>query len=231
MHKLVFTFITAISVLSVNAQNTILDRLDPTHSGSFGRNNVFNKAKENILGTPYLNDKFNYAEISGVEGGFMMRYDAASDQVEIRDEKDNDKVFILPKKDEFGSVNFKFNNYMLKLFNYTNDEKENQIGYLVELTTENGVSLLRRDKISLQEAKDAKNSYDKGSPPKYVKARDEYYLQLKDKSIIVFPKNKKTLQEAFPAKKEAIEAYIKTNKLSFKDEKDMAAITRFISTL
>lgn len=179
-------------------------------------------------GSPYYNDKFLSAEISGIDALSKSRYNAEADLIEI---EYKDEIFALPKEEKYNSIRIANNLY--KLYKYTNINGQEVYGYLIELfpNPKDNVSLLKREKIKLQKEKQATNGYSSYTPPKYIKANPEYYLQLKNKEIIAFPKNKKGLIEIFKDKKSEIESFFKANNLSFKDEKDMAKITEFVATL
>lgn len=51
--------------------------------------------------------------------------------------------------------------------------------------------------------------------------KPRFFIQIKDGEITEFPKNKKKLIEFLPEKKDAIEAYLKKNKVDFSSEKDL----------
>ena len=63
-----------------------------------------------------------------------------------------------------------------------------------------------------------------------MRGNDEYYLKLKDNSIVPFPKNKKGVLDLFPTQKQAIEDFIKANKTSFSTESSMMQLAQFISS-
>jgi len=227
MRKIIFTLSFSFLVLNASAQG-VFDRISEGTTGILLRNNTIGKVDANISGIPYFDDKFSYSEISGVPEKVLTRYNAATDEVEIKRE-DDQKEFLLPKTTEFGKINSKFGKYILKLVSYTTEKGEKVNGYLVELWTNDKVSLYRRDRIKLEEGREG-NGYTGYTPPKYTKAPVEYYLQLGEK-IVEFPKNKKALTGIFKDKKSQIDVFFKTNDLSFKNEKDMMKISEFVSTL
>src|SRR5690606_17138349 len=104
-------------------------------------------------------------------------------------------------------------------------------GYMLEKLNANGVSLLKKEQVILLPERQPVNGYGSYVPPKFEKGSDEYYLELKDKSVVAFPKNKKKLTELFADKKSDIDSFFKANKISFKTEHDMIAITKFSSML
>ncbi len=188
---------------------------------------VGDKETENAIGIPYINKTFTLGNINGVEESVLIKYNAHLDEIELNN--GDDKVFILPKDQEFNTITLKTGT-IYKFVEYNNDDKKTK-GYLVERFSQNDVSLLKREKIILIPEKQPVNGYGAYAPPKYERSDDEYFLQLKDKKVIAFPKNKKKVIEIFPSKKTEIEDYFKSNKLSFKEEADMIRITQFIATL
>jgi len=230
-------FISAIGITllagisTVNAQTTlrVRDIIDPNHSGTYDRNRIMDGKKSLIEGTPYANAKYEAGSIAGVQDLLMMRYNAVADEIEIQD--NDEKTYILPKKEEFNLVDFKMTKIKYRLLNYINPKDQSVFGYLAELGNANGAALLKRENIKLQEGTEAANSYDMDRPAKYIKGKPDFYLQQKDKKVIPFPKSKKALQDLYPAQKDAINAFFKANDYSFKEENDMKAITNFIGTL
>lgn len=214
-----------LGAFSGSAQS-ILDQLDA--SGGLYRDRPDGGYHEKAQGSPYINETFAVSEIAGLVGNVRTRYNAERDEIEIQN--DQSQIFVLNKKDNFAKISNTYGKYVLRLVNYKNTSGDPVYGYLVELTTLNGISLLKRDKIILQKERQGKSSYDTYTPAKFVKAADDFYIELKDKSIIALPKNKKKFLELFPDKKDAITAFLKNNDYSM-NEADMTKIVRFVATL
>lgn len=214
-----------LSAISASSQS-VLDQLDA--SGGLYRDRPDGGYHEKAQGSPYISETFAISEISGVVGNVRTRYNAERDEVEIQN--DQSQIFVLNKKDNFNKISNSYGKYVLRLVNYKNSDEQPVYGYLVEITALNGISLLKRDKILLQKERQGKSSYDSYTPAKFVKAKDEYYMELKDKSIIAIPKNKKKFIELFPEKKEALTAFLKNNDYST-DEADLTKIVRYVATL
>ena len=229
MKKLVITFSLVLVALSSNAQG-IFDHIGGEGTtGTLLRNNAIDKKDANISGTPYFDDKFYYADISGVPEKVLTRYNTATDEIEIKKE-DGDREFLLPRTDEYSKIVTKYGKYTLKKVEYVSLKGDKINGYLVELWSNESASLLRRDKMRVEDSREG-NGYTGFIPAKYTKATPEYYIQLKSKETVQFPKNKKAIIEMFGSKKSEIDAFFKANKLSWKNEEDMGKIAAFISTL
>lgn len=229
MKKIIMTLSLLMGIYSANAQG-FFDRFGGQGTTSnMLRDGVIDKKVANISGTPYFDDKFYYADIIGVPEKVLTRYNTATDEIEIKKE-DGQAEFLLPKTEEYSKIVSKYGRYILKRVNYTSLKGESINGYLVELWSDETVSLLRRDKMRIEEAREG-NGYTGQIPAKYSKATPEYYLQTKNKEVVLFPKNKKALSEMFPEKKAQIEEFLKANKVSWKNEEGMTKITQFIATL
>jgi len=229
MRKLVVGCLFLIGLTSQAQVRNALDQLDNTGAGgSLLRNRVLNKPKEKIVGIPYLNEVFMSSSISGVENVFLTRYNAHSDEVEVS--YDN-ATFVIPKEERYSTIINKTLDYKLQLLRYNSDKENYVYGYLFELYANEKVGVYKRQQIMLQEAREAPNGYSLPVPPKYNQKSDEYYLKMDETKVIPFPKNKKTLVNLYPSSEKAIVAYLKAEKISFKDEGDMIKLTKFLATL
>lgn len=185
------------------------------------------KETDNAIGSPYLMKTFSLATISGVDDLILVKYNAYSDEIEL--DSGNNKIFILPKDMEFHTITLK-TGQVYRLFEYKDDGKDVK-GYLLEKASNNGVSLLVKEKIILIPEKQSNNGYGTYSPPKFNDGGKNYYLEMKDKSVVAFPKNKKKLAEILTGKEAEVANFLKSNKISFKDEQDMIKVVNFIATL
>jgi len=203
-------------------QARIFDQLDPVNSGSLMVNN---ERYEKVQGFPYVTQTFMLGYIGISKQNLLFRYNNEADNIEVK--FDEEKVYILTKEEKFGSVLIGQNNYVL--LNNTNLNGESVYGYLIE-KNKGAVSLMKRERIIIKKEKKVETSYDTYEPPKFVRGNDEYYLKLKDNSIVPFPKNKKGVLDLFPTQKQAIEDFIKANKTSFSTESSMMQLAQFISS-
>lgn len=214
------------SFSQVNGKGVIFYVLDPSNSGKIFHNSTPLKTKPE--GSPYIVFQFYPAKVEHVEKPSKMRYNAFSDEFEFITEKRD--TLILDKKTEFGNITFVSTNISYHLLNYTKSNKD-YTGYLILLTELKNLSLFKKENIGLTEEKIAKTTLETSMPPRYFKDENEYYLSLKNHSIIEFPNNKKHLIKQFPDKKEAIENYMKQNDFNFDKENDVIKICEFLDTL
>jgi hypothetical protein len=212
--------------LSANSQS-MLDALDPSASSLLYRSDILNKKDlSTIKGSAYLVDEFRLADVAGVNERVLARYNALTDMIEVQTPKM--EVFPLIKKEPFNTITFISSVAKIKLLNYQTKETK-EYGYLLELFSTEKIVLYRRDRIILQKAKEAANSYSQAVPARYVKVDDEFFISKNNETAQLFPRNKKDLLEVFPEKKIEITDYIKKNNFSFKDEKSIINMIRFIS--
>ena len=58
-----------------------------------------------------------------------------------------------------------------------------------------------------------------------------YFIGLGNGNIVEMPTKKKELLKMFPNKEKEIEEFLKSNKISFKDEKDLIVLVNYLDTL
>ena len=223
--KIILTlFIAVFSCNSSYSQVIISELFNPTLAREMAISNSNRNSK--ISGSPYIVTVFTTGFVGENKQPFLLRYNAESDAIELKFDEEN--IYIIPKETKFTNIVIGVNRY--KLLNYTDLKGQFINGYLIEKT--NGtVALFKREKIVIKPEKIATTSYETSEPAKFIRGSDEYYLKLKDNTIVAFPKNKKGILELFPAQKQAIEDFVKTNKTSFSNEQDLVKLTQFITGL
>jgi hypothetical protein len=205
------------------------DMLGSEVTSAIYRNDISLVSKEsNIEGSPYIDSSFLLAEISGVAKQIMIRYNAFSDIIEVKDSKN--QIFMLLKKNPYQTIKILYPENTMQLLRFNSDGKEIE-GYLYILAASRNITTYKQEKIVLQEPKEAINSYQVAKPAKYVKLNTSFYLRLGLETAIPMPKNKKEFQSLFPSKKEEIAAYFKDNSYSLKDEKSIVDMSNFLSNL
>jgi len=242
MKKIFFSALCAFTFFSASAQSnfdigrqTSVDAFTRRNTELYREGRLNTEKYEKAIGSAYTIEKFTLATISGVPEAVSVRYNAEADSFEVQNNEANapadKKFFALPKQTEYSNIDFKNGTYKFRLLNYKDVNGKEVNGYLIEKFSKNDVVLYKKEKINYIKGRVAENSYAMDSPAKLVRAKDEFYLQLKSKQIVEFPKNKKKLIALFEDKKEAINTYLKTNDPSFSDENDMVKIAEFVSTL
>jgi hypothetical protein len=229
MKKILIACVFLIAFSAQGQGGLVLDNLGMAEGGgALLRNKVLERKKEKIEGTPYLNEVFMSSSISGADNLFVTRYNAYNDEVEI---SHDGSIFVIPKVDKHNTIVNKSFDYILKLIRYNAGGENYVYGYLFELFTTENMGLYQRQQIVLQEAREAANSYSTAIPAKYIKKSTEHYLMMGENKVMLFPKNKKALTSLFSGKEEKITDYLKSEKISFKEEEDLIKLTKFLATL
>ncbi|MGO4822538.1 MULTISPECIES: hypothetical protein [unclassified Flavobacterium] len=226
---LIYTLLLTSMTYNANAQQ-VLDKLNPNNTGALYRNNVLsNNELLKTEGSVYFVNEFRAAEVSGVPQQLLIRYNAFTDMIEVKNEKG--ELFSLVKKTPYNTITILHYNEKIKLLDYKSSGDLVVNGYLVELFSNNDVTLYRRDKTILQKGKAAVNSYASPTASRYIKKDAEYYISVNNEIAIAMPKNKKELLALFPSNKEEIAAFVKKNDYSLKEERSIIEIAKFISNL
>ena len=91
-------------------------------------------------------------------------------------------------------------------------------------------TFLNKEKVKFVPAYTPGSSYGEEKPAKYVVDKSKYYFKNQDK-LVEFPEKKSELFKLFPNNKEAIELYLKENKVKFNEDSSLLLLTNFLNTL
>lgn len=182
--------------------------------------------KSDVTGSPYLQDDFTPGRIKNVPEVQSLRYNAAEDNFEFRN---NGANYIIPKQESYDEITFTATGETYKFRKYTNKAGNPTMGYLVELYKANDMGLYRRDIVTLRRGK-ASNGYEVATPDAWVKGSPEFYILQKNGNIEPFPKNAKAIAKMYPAKAEDIKVFFKQNKYDFDKKEDLIKIVDLLTT-
>lgn len=211
-----FLYISAQSTYSYLGEGVPKDN---TYFGTRGSNAKLSYA--DIQGSPYYDINFSSAKfISGNTETALARYNSYSDEIEFQ--KDN-KTFSLPPTSTFTRIEFTDTEDKLVKID-TNDDLS---GYFFELVNGN-ISLYKKIKTKFVSAVPASSSYSSDKPASFKTLAPVYYIKT-DKGFIKNPKNQKDITEQIPEKKEAIETFVKSNKIKFNKEEDLIKLVNFLN--
>jgi hypothetical protein len=194
---------------------------------NYSRTGLDQFADEKPKGSPYINSLFSTAKVDGIEGKANMRYNAYLDAIEFITASND--TLALDKIADFGSITFLSSNKKYKLVTYSNNIQKSYQGYLVEVYQKSNYAFLKREWVIFYAGKKAKTSLEKDMPAKFIKQDDTYYFRDSKGNITDFPESKKQLAKLFPDKKEAIEAFVKDNKIDFGVDADRIKIIDFLA--
>lgn len=216
---ILFTFLT------FSQSNTSLRTLDNS-----GINPALIRAVGNGLafqGTPYLTKSFQAAKVEIINQNALMRYNAAQDQFEFISTKGD--TLALNKTQDFGDITFPVSKTRYLLKSYIEKSGRSTTGYLVLLFEKNNYMLFQRQKIIFFEAKVPKSSYDTGSPARYERAKDVFFIKIKDNEVIELPTSKKNILRMFPEVQTALETFFKQNDIDLDNDKDIIELGEFLA--
>ncbi|NHM06777.1 hypothetical protein G4D82_06065 [Flavobacterium sp. CYK-4] len=219
-------FFAMTSMAQINVNDTNLDAVILRQ----GAGKVFRNPKnsqEKILGSPYHQLMFAQAKVDNVAQKYFMRYNNYADEFEFITPKND--TLVLDKIDDFSNITILGTNKKYKLVTYSPNSEKPKKGYLIELYQKSSFGLYKREWTSYYAGKKAKTTLEKDMPPRYNKEKDYYYLKDGNGNISDFPESKKQLFKLFPDKKEAIETFVKDNKIDFDLEADRIKIINFLA--
>lgn len=186
---------------------------------------------ESALGSAYIPEEYSPARIINFDNKvYSARYNALNKQMEVLTDQNTTPIAL-------DIVNNNYEIFFVSLqktyqsFTYKNEKGVTKRGFLVVLTNENGVSLLKEESITYVPMTPAVSSYDKDRPAKFKREDDTYYLKLKDDSIIYLPSKAKDIPDLFSSYSKEISTFIKRNKIKTKNEEDIIKLANFIGTL
>jgi hypothetical protein len=224
MKKIAVIILVTLTYAFSFGQSLQKEAQHPDIAGKLFRNPA--KGKSEIVGIPYAQKAFARAKVININVEAYMRYNVYADEFEFITPKND--TLILDKIDDFSKIHFIGLNKKYVLTPYTED-KMLAYGYLIDVYEKAGYGLLKKETISFTEAKVAKTTLETSMPARYTKQSDSYFFKNKEAGIVAFPEGKKALVKLFPDRKEAIETFVKTQKIAFDEEKDLIKIIDFIA--
>lgn len=186
------------------------------------------KIKE-VSGSAYADENFYDGQIrltDTVATILPVRYNAVLDELEF---KKNDKVYALVPQD-YTTIKIPYINKVYSYLNY-NSENASKKGFLGVETTNKNINFYTKEVIVYVPYADASNAYSEPIPSHFKKGEKLYFIGLSDKSIVEMPKKNKDLLKLFPIYEKEISAFIKTNKISLNEEKELLLLVNYLDTL
>lgn len=224
MRKIFVTSIILVISMQMSAQVLDNNGMDVLAGSMFSEKR--SSSGKNIEGSPYIIKDFLNAKIKDMSNVYKLRYNAFSDEVEAQ--KDG-SVIILSRIPQYNEIKFIDTGDVLKLLSYQTKDGVKE-GYLYELFFKNGYGLYRKEQVTFIDEKPPLNSYQETTPATYDRSKPVLYMLTPSSNTAVkVPTNKKGLIELMPEKSEQIEAYLKKNKVDFKNERNLIYLFQSIS--
>lgn len=217
MKKILALLLAVLLSITTNAQNKDVSgrKINPYNVHITGMDRFVAQKPE---GSPYLNKAFSLAKIDDTEAKFPMRYNAYTDEFEFLNSKND--TLVLDKTAAYAKITFSGSNKKYILNNYINFTGKDYTGYLIEQYQKNKWACLKRERVGFYPGKKAKTSLENDMPAKYFAEKEDFYLKKPDGAVVAFPESKKQLIKLFPDKKEAIETFVKEQKIDFEYDKN-----------
>jgi hypothetical protein len=178
-----------------------------------------------IQGSPYLDELYKVGNtiVNGKEVRLLMRYNAYSDQIELKDRKQN-AFNMLRRKDL--EAHFDGKRYVYLAYNEDGIKKE---GYFNPLNS-GKIKLYFKPKKVFVQAEKPDHGYDKFDPPEY-KDVSGYYVQRGDQQLEEVRLAKGPLLRFMKDKSPALKKYISEQHLNPKNEKDAVRLINYYNSL
>ncbi|MGH1386521.1 hypothetical protein [Kordia sp.] len=191
--------------------------------------NMARVLKANIEGTPYYDEGFNSANIAPINKVFMVRYNVALDVMEVIQQSD---TVVMNKANRNYIIKQNKGNLVYKILQNIESEKEDKLGYYIQLTNGKNVKLYRKDRKKFVKVKRAAYGSINASSAKYKEQKSEYYIEYGDSgSAVKLPRNKKAVIKLFASKEKEVKAFIKKNKIKVTKERDLEKLINYVNSL
>lgn len=224
--KIIYTIIF-LAALNLSGQSIVLSELgNAVRVSNFNKmideiNNGKEKIKySDINGIPYYYAGFVRAKVGETENYVPIRYNSFLDVIEIRVD---DAVYEIPREDSYPKFTFEKTNEKLVLIN-SHDENA---GYFFEISSGKN-RILKKIKTLYHQTVPAPNSIISSSPARFETLKPIYFIKT-DIALIKIPKNNKDLAALFPDRKDALDEFLKTNKIKLNQETDLIKLDKFLN--
>lgn len=195
-------------------------------------NKKTNLSNGSIEGSPYLSNSFVATTVfydNENQGKVYYRYNAYNEEIEIKQQNlDAEPIRGLSKDKKIRVI---VNNKPMSYKTFIDKKMNTKNGYL-SLLIDGKYKLYHHLKVLFKDVKKPSNSFEKIRPAKFSQ-KDEYYLEdINGKKIsqIEFS-NKKILELVLSEHKEALQKFLKNEKLKLKSVNDLHKVINFLNEL
>lgn len=178
------------------------------------------KTPEGYTGSPYVEKDFTQGVIVDSDGKTQpafLRYNTIEDVVEIKMNKTDKDVFVLPK---VKNLTYTLNNYTYVLDSFRSADGGRMEGYFIHYYDGENIDLYGRPLPDVTEAQKAKTGYGSDKPA-HLRVKMEYFLAVDNKPLQEVKLKKKDFKNALP-QSQLVDKYFSNNKVrSIEDYKEM----------
>ena len=185
----------------------------------------------NTVGTPYTRTAFTTAQIAPLNKVYLVRYNALTDEMEVKGNTKEDVLVISKKKSYI--INQHENNVTYRVLEKVDSEIENDLGYYITVEDNANISLYRKEcKRLIKREKPTYGSVASTITTEFKKMRCEFYIEKAHNGhAIKVPKRKKEFLALFPEKTAEIKAFMKENRIKLNKEKSLKKLIKYINTI
>ncbi len=198
-----------------------IDRPNPLEARKIDLNNV--------KGSPYENEEYTQGklidEVTNQEKNCFFRYNAFTDEVEIKNDNKTETESMLKSKGIYilsEGKEYRYNNYVT-----TDNQLFNQIS--ICLLKEKPFSIHKYVIKEFVPEKKAQTSLEQDKPAR-LRTKDYYFIE-RNGTLIPIEIHKKTLVKSIPSHQKEVEKFIKSNKLKLKSEADLVKVITYYNSL
>lgn len=190
---------------------------------------IYNNPMENetpVKGTPYMSEQYAKAKFQTSFGEFtdvLARYNIYYDQIEF---KEGDSVFAIRPDQVIQRVEIDNKTFVVDSYEFRGDIIP---GYF-QLVEAGKLKLLTKMVITLRERQEPKPLQTEGSPARFDRMPDVYYYRIGDMPTIKLKSIQKMI-DTLPDHKKEMEQFVKKEKLSAKDQDELARLVRYYNSL
>ena len=185
----------------------------------------FETIKDNAYANPNFITGNIYQEDQLIKSGVPMRFNAYADEIEIK-RSPSDETYSALVKDP--SIYVKMGTDLYLLVPYKGSIEKG--GYFSVLYDGKTYDLYKKTKTTFREAKEAKSTYERATPPSFIKTTT-YYL-VEDGRFLEMPSSKKKILKMMDSKQSEMKEFIKKYRIDLEKEADLInAIIHFDSLL
>ncbi|EDM43933.1 hypothetical protein SCB49_10097 [unidentified eubacterium SCB49] len=222
-----FAQVGTTNMTLTNLQNTQIDLEQKRET--YGLNDM---QLNELEGSPYTNSNFRvgnlYKNNTIVKKNVLLRYNAFSRQIEIKNNQDSDN-------DDYGSLikdsdiqaSINGNKFILIPFE-NSDEKGDYYEILSHGAT---YDLYKKTNVRFVEPYIAKTSYEKNKPAKFIQSHVYYLSSTSDKKLLELPTSNRKIIKLLGEKDKDIKSFIKSNDIDVSEEGDLIKIVKRYDSL
>lgn len=170
-----------------------------------------------LLGNIYQNDKL-------VSKNVLLRYNAFSDEIEIKNGNDDSYGALLKNADTYTRI-------MDNIYIFIPKDGSNLKGhYFKILTSGEHFELYSKMEATFRPPSFAKTSYDSDQPAR-INQETSYYLVSKRGTFYELPTSKSKIVKVMGLKKKEINTYIKKERIDVNSEKDLIKLVNYYNSI